>query len=110
MDAVGILKKEFLKVEAKHRELEEGLSNVDDLIAAIENNQVNVYLVCIICIYAETYLMQHQELDPTWYLSQVKTELTNISGTHKDWHGSISRFGKVIDKQLTENVSFISNK
>ena len=51
MDAVGILKKEFLKVEAKHRELEEGLSNVDDLIAAIENNQVNVYLVCIICIY-----------------------------------------------------------
>ena len=51
-----------------------------------------------------------QDLDCNWYLNQVKTELTNISVSHKDWHGSISRFGKVIDKQLTENVSFFTNR
>ncbi|XP_063685443.1 E3 ubiquitin-protein ligase RMND5A-like isoform X3 [Bolinopsis microptera] len=89
MDAVSVLQKEFFKVESKHKELQEGLSNMDDLIAAIENNQ---------------------DLDSNWYLNQVKTELTNISVSHKDWHGSISRFGKVIDKQLTENVSFFTNR
>ena len=39
MDAVGVLKKEYVKVEAKHNELKDGLSNIDDLIA-VENNQV----------------------------------------------------------------------
>ena len=52
----------------------------------------------------------YQELDTSWYLNQVKNELSNISASHKDWHGAISRFGKVIDKQLTENVSFFTNK
>ena len=43
MDAVSVLKKEFCKVDSKHKELQEGLSNMDDLIAAIENNQVSVW-------------------------------------------------------------------
>ena len=51
-----------------------------------------------------------QELDTSWYLSQVQGELSSISASHKDWHGAISRFGKVIDKQLTENVSSFTNK
>ena len=46
MDGVGILKKEFVKIESKHKELEEGLSNVDDLIGAVDNNQVNRYFLC----------------------------------------------------------------
>ena len=48
MDGVGILKKEFVKIESKHKELEEGLSNVDDLIGAVDNNQVNRYFLCVL--------------------------------------------------------------
>ena len=40
MDGVGILKKEFSKIESKHKELEDGLSNVDDLITAVDRNEV----------------------------------------------------------------------
>ena len=36
-----MLQKEFCKVNSKHKELQEGLSNLDDLVAAVENNQVH---------------------------------------------------------------------
>ena len=43
MDAVTVLRKEFGKVEAKHSELQEGVANVDELIAAIDENPVSVF-------------------------------------------------------------------
>ena len=47
MDAVSVLQKEFCKVNSKHKELQEGLSNLDDLVAAVENNQVNISNITI---------------------------------------------------------------
>jgi len=93
MNPVDVLQKEYDKVDNKHGELKEGLSNIDDLIAAMD------------CTHDK-----NKDLDIGWLLDQTKQELNNISSSHKDWHGSISRFGKVIDKQLTENVSLFSNK
>eukprot|EP00116_Pleurobrachia_bachei_P006438 sb/3466700/ len=83
MDCVGVLRSEYGKVACKHEDLIQGADAIDKL------------------------------LDPAVsgpdYLKQVKFELSRISQSHKDWHGSISRFGKAIDKQMTENVAFFSN-
>ena len=39
MNPVDVLQKEYDKVESKHCELKDGLSNVDDLIAAMDCTQ-----------------------------------------------------------------------
>ena len=89
MDSLSVLKKDYEKVSIKLKELEDNVSNIDDLISAVDENK---------------------DLDPATFLTQLKLELTSISSSHKEWHGAISRFGKSIDKNLTENVSFFANK